>query len=292
MNGAVRFLIRAPKLIIAVTLLLTAVFFWQAQQGLWSESGGLRLDTSFEPFISRDSGAFSLFKTVRQVFGNEDVLVIALQRRDTQPPTADTLQYLQRLSDQIQQDVPQVGRLTSLLTVPQLSGPCAGKSHWHEPVAGSVCESVWHRYQQDLACLQHPEWFVSAQLADSFLDEGLDEDPDFEQSVAVADAVPFCAPELLGTTPEQLKAEFDRLLHERLSRLAQDPLISGDVLSADFSTLALLVQFSPNSGGAPHTVQRQLMSLLEKADQSVIRLVVPGHPETNTSLHRLCRQIL
>jgi hypothetical protein len=48
-----------PKLILLVILALSAFFFVQARDGLFDPvSGSLRINSTVEPFIERDSGAY------------------------------------------------------------------------------------------------------------------------------------------------------------------------------------------------------------------------------------------
>ncbi len=72
-------LVQFPILVIIVTLLVTAAFVYKAKQGLFDADNSLIVDSSVEPFMGRGSGTFSFFKSMRDKFGNEEVLVIAIQ---------------------------------------------------------------------------------------------------------------------------------------------------------------------------------------------------------------------
>ena len=68
-----------PKLIMLSALVISFFFFDQVRQKLFDQSSGdLIIDSTVEPFIERSSGAYREFLEVRDAFGNEDVLVVAL----------------------------------------------------------------------------------------------------------------------------------------------------------------------------------------------------------------------
>ena len=72
-----------PKLILLVILALSAFFFVQARDGLFEpDSGRLRINSTVEPFIERDSGAYQQFLDAREAFGSEEVVVIALHNTE------------------------------------------------------------------------------------------------------------------------------------------------------------------------------------------------------------------
>ena len=73
-----------PKLIMLAALLISFFFFDQVRQKLFDQSSGeLIIDSTVEPFIERSSGAYQEFLEVRDAFGNEDVLVVALHQPQT-----------------------------------------------------------------------------------------------------------------------------------------------------------------------------------------------------------------
>ncbi|MDG1861295.1 MAG: hypothetical protein P8J49_06865, partial [SAR324 cluster bacterium] len=75
-----------PKTILLAVLVLSAFFFVQARDGLFdSETGRLRINSTVEPFIERDSGAYQQFLDARKAFGSEEVVVIALQKKKKKP---------------------------------------------------------------------------------------------------------------------------------------------------------------------------------------------------------------
>ena len=85
-----------PKLIMLAALLISFFFFDQVRQKLFDQSSGeLIIDSTVEPFIERSSGAYQEFLEVRDAFGNEDVLVVALH----QPQTGVGLDFINTLAD-------------------------------------------------------------------------------------------------------------------------------------------------------------------------------------------------
>ena len=86
-----------PKTILLVVLALSAFFFVQARDGLFdSQTGRLRINSTIEPFIDRDSGAYQQFLDARKAFGSEEVVVIALH--NTERKTVG-LEFLLTLAD-------------------------------------------------------------------------------------------------------------------------------------------------------------------------------------------------
>ena len=142
-----------PKLILLAAVLIS-IFFWdQVQQKLFDpKNGELIIDSTVEPFIERDSGAYQEFIKVRDAFGNEDVLVVALH----QPKTGigiDFIDTLAEISREVREKIHGVIAVTSLLDIPRPPGTCSGKSYFHTLQPGSVCESMLERYRHAKQCL-------------------------------------------------------------------------------------------------------------------------------------------
>ena len=96
-----------PKLIMLAALLISFFFFDQVRQKLFDQSSGeLIIDSTVEPFIERSSGAYQEFLEVRDAFGNEDVLVVALH----QPKTGVGLDFINTLADishEVRKNIPE-----------------------------------------------------------------------------------------------------------------------------------------------------------------------------------------
>ncbi|GIT03350.1 MAG: hypothetical protein CM1200mP28_06090 [Deltaproteobacteria bacterium] len=70
---------RFPKTILLIILALSAFFFYQAKEGLFDpQTGKIRINSTVEPFIERDSGAYQQFLEAREAFGSAEVVVVAL----------------------------------------------------------------------------------------------------------------------------------------------------------------------------------------------------------------------
>ena len=169
-----------PKLILLAAVIIS-IFFWdQVQQKLFDpKNGELIIDSTVEPFIERDSGAYQEFLKVRDAFGNEDVLVVALH----QPKTGigiDFIDTLAEISREVREKIPGVIAVTSLLDIPRPPGTCSGKSYFHTLQLGSVCESMLERYRHAKQCLMDgPSLFDQEDQEDEELgfdpDEGVGE---------------------------------------------------------------------------------------------------------------------
>ena len=60
---------RFPKTILLIILALSAFFFYQAKEGLFDpQTGKIRINSTVEPFIERDSGAYQQFLEARDAF--------------------------------------------------------------------------------------------------------------------------------------------------------------------------------------------------------------------------------
>jgi len=154
-----------PKLILLVILALSAFFFVQARDGLFDPvSGSLRINSTVEPFIERDSGAYQQFLDAREAFGSEEVVVIALHNTEKEPVGLDYLLTLSHLKADIETNVPGISKVLSMLDIPQASGKCAGKSYFHQMGIGSVCLSVLEKYEHQISCLNSSSLINQAPL--------------------------------------------------------------------------------------------------------------------------------
>ena len=164
-----------PKTILLAVLVLSAFFFVQARDGLFdSETGRLRINSTVEPFIERDSGAYQQFLDARKAFGSEEVVVIALHNTEKKPIGLEFIVTLAHLKSDIETTVPGITKVLSMLDIPQASGECAGKSYFHQMGIGSVCFSVVEKYEQDISCLNSTASSSTPDTEES-LEESLEE---------------------------------------------------------------------------------------------------------------------
>ncbi|PTY38229.1 hypothetical protein BGP77_17450 [Saccharospirillum sp. MSK14-1] len=105
-------LIHTPKRILLAVLLLVAA--------LASQLPTLTLDTNLEHFISADNPARQAYDRVKTVYGRNDVIVVGISANDVL--AASTLTQLADLHRRIEQDVPWVKRVNSLINAPYQQG--------------------------------------------------------------------------------------------------------------------------------------------------------------------------
>ena len=101
------FLLNHPKLVLAVLFLITAALAVPAAR--------IRIDSSIEGLMLEGDPDRVFFDGVREIFGNDEVLVVALVAKETifRP---ESLRKIQRISDEMQ-DMDGVERVISLTTV-------------------------------------------------------------------------------------------------------------------------------------------------------------------------------
>jgi predicted RND superfamily exporter protein len=107
MGAFYAFLLKHPKLVLAVFILITAAFAVPASR--------IRIDSSVEGLMLETDPDRVFFDHMREIFGNDEVLVIALVAQDTifRP---GSLRKIQRISDEMK-DMDGVERVISLTTV-------------------------------------------------------------------------------------------------------------------------------------------------------------------------------
>lgn len=291
-----------PKTILLAVLALSAFFFVHARDGLFNpQTGSLRINSTVEPFIERDSGAYQEFLDARKAFGSEEVVVIAMHNTERKPIGLEFLLTLGHLKSEIETTVPGITKVLSMLEIPQASGECAGKSYFHQMGIGSVCFSVLEKYEQDISCLNSTASsstpYTEGNLEESRLEEGLEEsleegleesqesnlEESLEENLAESleevtgdttglqsetetpeETVPDCSLFNSGKSPDQLRNDAADEVSKIVSSLKNHPLFEGDVLSHNLSTSALILTFSPGSKPESDKTQNILKGLLSK----------------------------
>ena len=313
-----------PKTILLVVLALSAFFFVQARDGLFdSQTGKLRINSTVEPFIERDSGAYQEFLDARKAFGSEEVVVIAMHNTERKPIGLEFLLKLGHLKSDIETTVPGITKVLSMLDIPQASGECAGKSYFHQMGIGSVCFSVLEKYEQDISCMNSSassstqdtevnlEESLEAGLEESLesnleeslesnLEESLEEVSDDSAVVQsetkmFEEAVPDCSLVKSGKSPDQLRNDAAAEVSKIVSSLKNHPLFEGDVLSKNLSTAALIISFSPGSKPESDNTQTILKGLLSKYQKDseiaeTLRIAYAGQPRQINKASHLIRQ--
>ena len=289
---------RFPKTILLIILALSAFFFYQAKEGLFDpQTGKIRINSTVEPFIERDSGAYQQFLEAREAFGSAEVVVVALHNKERKPVDLKFLLTLSKLQKEIENNVPGISTVLSMLDIPQSSGTCPGKSYFHQMDYGSVCQSILEKYQHDIACLSSTAAKIDSEKgADESLEESLEEgiedsleeslegsleasleenlmeNPDsYEQAQDEADSYTEpsldCALTNNTQSPENLHDQTDSKIRTIVSSLKKHPLFEGDLLSKDLSTAALILTFEPGSNPESDSTQNILKELLTKHHQ-------------------------
>lgn len=109
-------LMRYPKRILLLVVVLVAA--------LASQLPRLTLDTNLEHFISADSAARQAYDRVKTVYGRNDVVVVGISAPDVLAES--TLTELAQLHRRIEQQVPWVKRVNSLINAPYQEGLADG----------------------------------------------------------------------------------------------------------------------------------------------------------------------
>ncbi len=297
---------RFPKTILLIILVLSAFFFYQAKEGLFDPlTGKIRINSTVEPFIERDSGAYQQFLEAREAFGSAEVVVVALHNIERKPVDLKFLLTLSKLQKDVENSVPGISKVMSMLDIPQSSGTCPGKSHFHQMDYGSVCQSILKEYQHDLACFSSKaviidsymgadeslEDFIEASLEDGpeeSLEENLIESPIIEEQAqdgrdGYTEPSLDCLLSGNKLSPEKLYEKTDSKIRTIVRRLKKHPLFEGDLLSKDLSTSALILTFKPGSNPESDRTQNILKELLTKHQQKSqisdkLRIAYAGQP--------------
>ena len=318
-----------PKLILLVIFAVSIFFFVKAKDGLFdSDSGRLRINSTVEPFIERDSGAYQQFLDAREAFGSEEVVVIALHNKEKEPVGLDYLLTLSHLKSDIESKVPGISKVISMLDIPQASGKCAGKSYFHQMEIGSVCISVLEKYKNEISCLNSSssEKLNSVDSVDNLektLEEGIEDDleesldVDFEESLegtldenledkiednedeiktgSSESSSQECLIEKSGLSKQKIHANAEEKIRKTVSSLKNHPLFQGDVLSKDLSTAALIISFNPESKPESDKTQEIINQLLVKHQNNTeisktLRMAYAGQPRQINKASHLIRQ--
>ena len=297
---------RFPKTILLIILALSAFFFYQAKEGLFDPlTGKIRINSTVEPFIERDSGAYQQFLEAREAFGSAEVVVVALHNRERKPVDLKLLLTLSKLQKDVENSVPGISTVMSMLDIPQSSGTCPGKSYFHQMDYGSVCQSILEKYQHDLACFgskaliidsykgadESLETFIESSLEagpEESLEENLIESPISEEQAqdgrdSYTEPSLDCLLSSNKLSPEKLYEKTDSKIRTIVRRLKKHPLFEGDLLSKDLSTSALILTFKPGSNPESDRTQNILKELLTKHQQNSqisdkLRIAYAGQP--------------
>ncbi|MGK5091927.1 MMPL family transporter [Deltaproteobacteria bacterium TL4] len=290
-----------PWWVISIMLLVTIFFANQSRQHLVDANHELIINTSLDNYINRSSGAYQFFRTIRKMFGNEDVVVVALQPLAEQKFDVSFFLLIDHLTKEFLTHFPGVSGVVSLTNTPQFTGNCAGKSFFHQTTFGSYCESILEKYEHDLQCLENPP--PSASKPSSTEESALFEDnnsgtykedeaslnfneaPDFNEQFEVK-VVPsqkreekeefLCSPDVYEKTQEQLLKETELKVAEIFTRLQEQTLIHRDLISEDFKTAGFIIQFKNNVSAVSAKFQEPFSKLIKSISDQGYRVAFAG----------------
>lgn len=158
MNKINNFLValtKRPWLVFLAVLLVTLFLGNEAYKGLWdTQKEKLVIDSTLEPLMAKGSEEYDFFKQMRNVYGNEDILVVALQKKDDTPFDLDFFLKLDDLTNKLKSDIPAINSVDSLTTTPRTKGDCQGDSFFHLEGTGGTCQSVLQDYRNRLECIE------------------------------------------------------------------------------------------------------------------------------------------
>ena len=283
--------------LLVVASLLSALLMIFGGSSLFNSQGKLQIDSTIEPFISRDSNAYQDFLHTRSLFGNEEVLVVALQPVPPQSLGLAHLELLKSLRKTLQNRLPGLRSVQSVFDIPRPVGACSGYSYFHQEQPGSICVSRLQRLQEELACLQIPTpptrtpsdlafsleddplggpEELANDLADSLL---LDLDPtELPQFDEISSEILHCPSKVWQKTPEELRQEANQDIKQILNDLAENSLALGDFVSAEGTTLGMVLQFNTNSLPSSAETQEALQEILKSFSSSELRIAYAGQP--------------
>ena len=295
-----------PKIILLIILSLSGFFFYHAMEGLFDpQTGKIRINSTVEPFIERDSGAYQQFLEAREAFGSAEVVVVAMHNLERKPVDLKFLLTLSNIQKEIENGVPGISKVMSMLDIPQASGNCIGKSYFHQMDYGSVCQSILEKYQNDIACLSSPpentdsynvagerfeeslekfiEASLEASLEENFIESSVSEEEAQEEADSYTEPSIDCTMNRSRQIPEKLHDKTDSKIRNIVSKIKKHPLFEGDLLSRDSSTAALILTFKLGSNPESDRTQNILKELLTKHQQKsqisdTLRIAFAGQP--------------
>jgi len=248
-----------PVFVISFLLIITLFFVYQSQIKLFDTRQKLIIDSTMEPFISRESGVYDFFLEMRKRFGNEEVMVVAI--KPEHPDTFDLEMFLtlERLVEDIKLSLPEVDDVISVTNVPRIQEPCRGQSYFHIPAQAQACESVLTTYQNSLDCLSHLNSVEEDNPEDPF-DSDLDTDCEgFENQ-----------------TQDLIYRKWNQNIKHIWNELKGETLIQKDLISPDFNTIALIIIF--NNGATPShaDIQTEFQQILDNYRKTDLRIAYSG----------------
>ncbi len=296
------FLLRFPKTLIILTLLLTAYFTYSASQILFDDENTLIVNSTVEPFMSRGSGTYGFFKKIRNIFGSEEVMVVALQPKNLESFDFQFFLTVDRLTKELKQELPGVKNVMGLTNTPRVDGTCSGKSFFHLEDVGSTCVSIIDTYAGQLDCLKnrdkYPQAATSGQAGETDADPDLEEDlegdeeeldmgddMDLEEDPADSEETGFgmvdddtfvCTSDIFKKTEQQIYDELNEKSAGIFEEIKKHTLIQRDLISPDFKTVAIVVEFALETVPSDPKIQQTLQNILGRYKGPDMRVAYSG----------------
>jgi uncharacterized protein len=225
MTSFFKYLLKFPKTVILITLVITAYFGFEIHEGMFTKDGKLILDTTLEPIISRGSDGYDFFREMEKVFGKNELIVIALKQKGNQPFDLNFFRHYNKLSKNIKKNVPGIKLVLSLTNLPNIDNiinfisPCRGKAFFYYPEAPNITAK----------CINI-----------------------------------FAKPPKGKQLSSERKKELNKKIQDILVKLSKNPLSEKNLISNDLKTAALIIYFDTNADPASPQVQEKLKSEIAK----------------------------
>ena len=305
----VKHLIDYPWVVIAVVGVASLFFFWQARDAIFDEDFSLIIDASLENYISRSSDDYQFYIQTTEAFGSENFMLIGVDV----PPDADRhLDFfleVDEMTRRLQDEVPGVSKVIGVTNTPSFSTVCVGKSYFHRETYGSFCESVLERYRTASACLaQFPTGvppglagvvqpaeeldFGEEPLVFDDIPVGDTEEPEiFQDEPALAavgaaepdrtesdDAALACTPEIFLNSAEEWEALSLAAVQSAFGRIKEEPTLIGDLVSPNFDTIGLVIQFAENVEPFEPEIQEAIAAIVAATGEQGYPAYSVGQP--------------
>ncbi|MCV6608970.1 MAG: hypothetical protein OIF32_12225, partial [Campylobacterales bacterium] len=144
------YFLKHPTLLIITTTLITLFFLTQISENLLDKNNKLIINSSVEPFMERGSGNYDFFLQTKKSFGSEELIVIAIEKKNLD------LHFL-NLLDVFEKDLSSilgVKKTSSILSTPSSKNSCIGDSYFFQESSSSICESILERANSSLQCIK------------------------------------------------------------------------------------------------------------------------------------------
>lgn len=288
LNEVIIKILKYSKIIIVSYLMLTIFFFSVFKNHVISQTGELIIDASLNNYMSQTSNAYLYFNKVRNLFGNEESLLIGIQPKNF-TYDIDFLVTLAELTERLKEEVSGLDTVQSLTSVKQFSGKCSDYSYFHKEIPGSVCQSVIKKYLNDQQCLMSKK--VSEATLSSEYDD-FEDDPDFEMFAGE----PFSEHDneegnngnlqseanhcFISSAVDAitLKSQIDHEIRNIIVNLKSNQWIEKDILSSDTKTTGIVLQFKPKSVPESSEIQNKIDAILESYKKQGYHIAYAGMP--------------